>query len=263
MQDYKTLLSSLNPLLKGISDTLTSAGKTEKKIQKDVDSGNLTDARKDLAVIQASIEQLQAKANAIQAEIDSFDTQAYFVSSEFEQQLLSACTDKGINIIGEKGVYEMFPYKIRIIGDEEHAAEVYMNRKKIPSYYPEYVADTIYKGIAKLNKAAFNTASFMEELAVAYEVTCLRTGARIGSTQSLTKVYRNLAPMSRARKDYDMQAFAFDLSRLYEAGTEAWCTKTDTYDFGTSRDGKSGIRVLSRTGVESFISTIRLLQKDS
>ena len=66
--------------------------------------------------------------------------------------------------------------------------------------------------------------------------------------------------MARARKDYDMQAFAFDLARLYEEGPDAWVTKNGVqYAFGTSRDGASGIRVLSRAGVESFISTLRSL----
>ena len=164
---------------------------------------------------------------------------------------------------GEKGVYEMFPYKVRILGDEEHPAEVYMDRKKVPSYRPEFVAETIRQGQARLNKANFNAASFMEELAAAYEITCLRSGHRIGATETLVKIYKNLALMARARKEYDMQAFAFDLSRLYEAGTEAWTTRNGTkFDFGTSRDGATGIRVLSRTGVESFISTLRIMNED-
>ena len=64
--------------------------------------------------------------------------------------------------------------------------------------------------------------------------------------------------MARARKEYDMQAFAFDLARLYELDQDAWITKTGRrFIFGTSRDGKNGIRVLSRSGAESFITTIR------
>ena len=94
-------------------------------------------------------------------------------------------------------------------------------------------------------------------------MTCLKAKARVGSTQALTKIYRNMVPMARARKEYDMQAFSFDLARLYEAGTEAWVTKNgQRYYFGTSRDGKTGIRVLSRTGAETYISTIKPLSGD-
>ena len=185
---------------------------------------------------------------------------AFAKSGDFTIQLLDSCKEKKIDVKGEKGVYEMFPYKVRILGDSEHPAEVYMDRKKVASYRPEYVAETIRQGQIRLNKATFNPTSFMEELAAAYEITCLRNGARIGSTQALGKIYKNLALMARARKEYDMQAFAFDLSRLFEAGTEAWKTKDGArYDFGTSRDGKTGIRVLSRTGVESLISTLRMM----
>ena len=82
----------------------------------------------------------------------------------------------------------------------------------------------------------------MEELAAGYEMTCLRSNARVGSTQVLTKIYKNMVPMARARKEYDMQAFSFDLARIYEAGTDAWVTKSgQRYYFGTSRDGKTQV----------------------
>ena len=152
----------------------------------------------------------------------------------------------------------MFPYKVRVYGDDEHAEEVWINRKKVASFRPAAVADTIKQGREKLYKANFNELSFMNELADAYDTTCLKSGSRPGSTIALTKVYKTLTPMARARKEYDMQAFSFDLARLYEKGPDAWVTKSGrAFTFGTSRDGKSGIRVLSSTGVESFITTIR------
>jgi hypothetical protein len=102
----------------------------------------------------------------------------------------------------------------------------------------------------------------MSELADAYELACLKSNARIGSTQSLDKIYKFLAPTARARKDYDKQAYAFDLARLYEKGTDAWISKSGKrYYFGTSRDGKSGIRVLSSSGVESFINTLKMVME--
>ena len=160
-------------------------------------------------------------------------------------------------------MYEMFPYKVRIVGDEEHAAEVYINRKKVPSFRPSYIAETIRADREKLLRANFNAQSFMTELAEAYETACLRSGVRVGSTQKLDKVYKTMVPMARARKEYDKQAFAFDLARLYEAGTDAWISKGGKrYYFGTSRDGKSGFRVLSSSGVESFINTMKPVAED-
>lgn len=263
MQNYEALLEMTVPLSKNVKDTANTTVRLQKAIQKNTENGNLAEAKKALGALQEAIVQLKERTDALQHEIDSFDEQEYFVSGDFTQQLLNACTEKKVDVKGEKGVYEMFPYKVRILGDAEHPAEVYMDRKKVPSVRPEYVAEVIRQGQIRLNKANFNAASFMEELAVAYEITCLRGGHRIGSTQALNKIYKNLALMARARKEYDMQAFAFDLSRLFEAGTEAWKTRNGIrYDFGTSRDGATGIRVLSKTGVESYISTLRLMNDD-
>ncbi len=263
MQNYEVLMETLTPLMKNVKEAANSTVKLQKAIQKSLDTGNLTEANKSIAAMQEAIAQLKDRVEALQAQTGSFNEQEYFVSGDFTQQLLDACAEKKVDVKGEKGVYEMFPYKVRILGDAEHPAEVYMDRKKVQSIRPRFVAETIRMGQIKLNKANFNAASFMEELAAAYEVTCLRGGQRVGTTQALTKIYKNLAPMARARKEYDMQAFAFDLSRLFEAGTEAWKTKSGVrYDFGTSRDGASGIRVLSRTGVESYISTLRVMKDD-
>ena len=72
-----------------------------------------------------------------------------------------------------------------------------------------------------------------------------------------------MVPTAKARKEYDKQAFAFDLARLYEAGPDSWMAKDGRYyEFGTSRDGGSSIRVVSKSGIETFISTLRLLNPE-
>lgn len=257
-QNYETFLEGQKALNKSVKDSAAVIVSAQKKIQKNVETGNLVEAKKQLSFLQSTIELLKSQADALQAEINTFDVQNYFVSGDFTQQMLDACEKNNIDVKGEKGVYEMFPYKIRIYGDEDRLGEVWMDRKKVQSCRPVQVAQIIKDGQTKLFAAKFNVQSFMNELAEAYEITCLRSNARLGSNQSLTKIYKNLVLMARARKEYDMQAFAFDLSRAYELGPEAWVTKTgDHYDFGTSREG-AGIRVLSSTGVEYYISTIHL-----
>ncbi len=65
-----------------------------------------------------------------------------------------------------------------------------------------------------------------------------------------------MVPMSRSRRDYDMQSFAFDLARLY-------ISKEDTAKdgrrsaFGPSRDGSQAIRILDDYGHEQYLSTIK------
>ena len=257
MADYEVLYAKLTTLEKDLKDSVSAITKLQKAIVKNTEEGNLTELKKNEMAFNEQAELLSKRIAALSAEVGEFDTNEYFVSGDFTRQLLDSCREKGVDVRGETGVYEMFPYKVRIVGDSEHAEEVYINRKKIPSFRPSYIAETIRAGQEKLFKASFNSLAFMTELADAYETACLKSGARAGSTQALDKIYKYMVPTARARKDYDKQAFAFDLARLYEAGTENWVTKTgERYYFGTSRDGKSGIRVLSSAGVESFINTL-------
>ena len=261
--NYEELYQKLAPLEKDLKDSVNAVTRLQKAIQKNTDSGNLPEVLKSLEQMSSAVTQMQERMDAVSAEAGTFDTKAYVVSGDFTEQLLAACSEKGVDVKGEKGVYEMFPYKVRILGDDEHAEEIYINRKKIPSFRPSFVAETIRSGQEKLRRANFNAASFMNELADAYDTTCLKNGARIGSSQTLARIYKIMVPMARARKEYDIQAFAFDLARLYELGTEAWVTKNGRqFLFGSSRDGKNGIRVLSSTGVEDYIITLKSINTD-
>ncbi len=263
MQNYEELYEALQPILKKLKDGAGAANRLQKAIQKDTESGNLTNMKKNIEALKESCAQLTETIADVSDAADGFDTQTYFAEGDFARQLLEACQDAGVDVKGERGIYEMFPYKVRIVGDEDHDGEVYINRKKLPSFRPSYVAEFIRAGQEKLFRAKFNAAAFMNELADAYETTCLKSGARVGSTQKLDKIYKALAPTARARKEYDKQAFAFDLARIYEAGPEAWTTKAgEKYYFGTSRDGKTGYRVLGSTGIESFINTVKRLNDE-
>ena len=258
--NYEDLYAALQGAVKSVKDAAGAAARQQKALAKNVETVNLTEAGKNLAALREAAAQLGALVEQAETEMRGFDTQAYFAGGDFTRQLLDECAEKGIDVRGEKGVYEMFPYKIRVLGDADRPAEVWLDRKKLPSFRPSYVAETVRQGQAKLYAASFKEGAFMTELADAYETACLKSGVRVGSTQSLTKIYKCLAPMARARREYDMQAYAFDLARLYEAGPEQWVAKNGRrYTFGTSRDGASGIRVLSSTGIESFISTLRPL----
>ena len=257
MPNYEELLETIHPVEKSLKDAINTATRLQKAMDKNTETGNLSEALKNLAALSEASGQITSLIDALQAEIEGFDVRDYFIGGDFTRQLLEQCVEKGIDVLGEKGVYEMFPYKLR------HAGEVWLDRKKLASVRPAFVAETVRQGQVKLYASNFKENAFMNELAEAYETSCLKSGVRIGSTQALSKIYKCLAPTARARKDYDMQAYAFDLARLFEAGPDAWITKTGThYNFGTSRDGKNAIRVLSRTGAEHFISTLRPLNED-
>ena len=255
--NYETLYESLAPLGKDLKDSVSSITKLQKTILKDADTGNIADMKKSLAAIKEAASHLSSRIESYEKCAEDFDTAEYFVSVDFSKQLLASCEEKNVNVKGDKGVYEMFPYKIRVAAETQ---DVFMDRKKLSSCRPSYIAETVRAGQEKLNKASFKSAPFLTELAAAYEVTCLKSGARIGSNQLLTKIYKNLVPMARARKEYDMQSFAFDLARLYEAGPDEWIEQKsgNHYTFGPSRLEK-GIRVLSKTGIETFIETFSMI----
>lgn len=107
MQRYETLAETLKPLQKNVKDGTAAAVSAQKKIAKSLDTGNLTEAGKLLASLKETAAQLIQQTEALEKEIAKFDVQDYFVSGDFTEQLLEACAKQGIDVKGEKGVYEI------------------------------------------------------------------------------------------------------------------------------------------------------------
>ena len=170
--------------------------------------------------------------------------------------MLGACQEKGVDVRGEFPVYEMFPYRVRL--DVENQ-DIYLDRKKVQCVRPQKFVETVKSGQEKLNKASFNALTFVSELADAYELALLKLNKRPESDIYLTSLYKYLAPMSRFRKDYDQQSFAFDLARLYASEVEE--TKNGKkFQFGPSRNNNKAIRILDKDGQEQFLATIRFYE---
>lgn len=146
----------------------------------------------------------------------------------------------------------MFPYRVKL--DMENQ-DVYLDRKKVQCMRPRSFVDTVRSGQEKLNKASFNPTVFAGELADAYDTALLKMNRQPGADIYLNSLYKFLAPMSRFRKDYDQQSFAFDLARLYISRIEE--TKNGRrFQFGPSRESNKSIRILDGNGQEYFLSTI-------
>ena len=120
---------------------------------------------------------------------------------------------------------------------------------------PRSFVELVHAGQEKLNKAPFKPEIFASELADAYDTAALKMGKHAGADIYLSTLYKFLAPMSRFRKEYDQQSFAFDLARLYISRQEE--TKTGRqFQFGPCRNEKKAIRILDQNGQEQFLSTI-------
>ena len=155
--NYEELYSVLQPDMKDLKDAASSAVRFQKAVTKNIEMGNLAEVRKVLGQLEDAIQKAGVAVSCIMAEIEGFDTLKYFEGGDFTRQLLEECAAAEIDVKGEHGVYEMFPYKVRVLGDDEHAEEVYINRKKLASFRPSYVASYIKAGQEKLYRGEFRS----------------------------------------------------------------------------------------------------------
>ncbi len=256
--NYEEFYQTLQPQEKALKDGLASLQKLFKMIGKESAGGDVKNLVKDLAAMADAAASLSASIKEIRTTAEGFDSKTYFESGEFAQQMLDSCAEKGVDVRGEFPIYEMFPYRVRLDAENQ---DVYLDRKKVQCMRPQSLVETVKKGQEKLNKASFNPQSFASELNEAYDLAVLKLKRQPGSDIYLLNLYKFLAPMSRFRKDYDQQSFAFDLARLYIDGTNE--TKNGTkFQFGPTREGKKTIRILKADGQEEFLATIRFYRDD-
>lgn len=256
--NYEELYGTLQPQEKSVKDGLALMQRLFKAVIKETEGGDLKGLSRDVSAMQEACVALKEALEDVKDTVESFDARAYFAEGDFAKQMLSVCEEKGVDVRGEFPVYEMFPYKVRLDAENQ---DVYLDRKKLPCMRPLGLVNTVKAGQEKLNRVSFNAQAFVNELADAYDLAVLKLGRREESDIYLTNLYKFLAPMSRFRKDYDQQSFAFDLARLYASGIE---TVKDgrRFQFGPSKKQNKAIRILDREGQEQFLATIRFFQDE-
>lgn len=254
--NYENLYQMLQPDQKSLKDSLASLQKLYKSLCREVEGGDVKNFIRDLSSMKDAADLLTLSLNHLQDIMEGFDARAYFENGEFTEQMLAICQEKGVDVRGEFPVYEMFPYRVKV--DTENQ-DLYLDRKKVQCMRPQSFVDIVQKGQEKLNKASFNALTFVNELADAYDLALLKLNKNPESDIYLTGLYKFLAPMSRFRKDYDQQNFAFDLARLYTSEIEE--TKNGRkFQFGPSRNNNKAIRILDKDGREQYLATIRFYQ---
>lgn len=250
--NYEDLYQSIQPDQKSVKDALALLQKLFKAVTREEDTGDIKSLVRDLESMEKTAELLVTALDSLKNRVEGFDTKEYSESGEFADQMLEACQEKGVDVRGEFPVYEMFPYRVRL--DVENQ-DLYLDRKKVQCMRPCSFVDTVKTGQEKLNKASFNALTFVNELSDAYDLARMKMGKNPGADIYLTSLYKFLAPMSRFRKDYDQQNFAFDLARLYTSGVEE--TKNGRrFQFGPSRNNVKAIRILDKDGKEQYLATI-------
>ena len=129
--NYEELYARLTPLEKELKDSVSSVTKHNKAIIKAMETGCLTDLKKAVQLLSEAAEQMKGRIEKYSECVEQFDVREYFMSGDFAEQLVACSIERGIDVTGSKGIYEMFPYKVRVAADDEHFGEVYVNRKKI------------------------------------------------------------------------------------------------------------------------------------
>ncbi len=254
--DYENLYQDLQPDQKALKDALALLQKLFKSSCRETESGDVKNLIRDLSSMKEASSLLTSALESLEDTLKGFDAGAYFESGEFTGQMLEACRAKGVDVRGEFPVYEMFPYRVRVDAENQ---DLYLDRKKVQCMRPQSFVDMVQKGQEKLNKVSFNALTFVNELADAYDLAIMKLKKNPQSDVYLTGLYKFLAPMSRFRKDYDQQNFAFDLARLYTSGIEE--TKNGRrFQFGPSRNNNKAIRILDKDGKEQYLATIRFYE---
>ncbi len=256
--NYEELFEQLQPHEKALKDKLASMQKLCKNLTGETERGDVKYLRRDLQVMAEAVQAMADMVTALQATAEAFDCRSYFENGDFARQMVDACEKKGIDVKGEFPVYEMFPYRVKI--DQENQ-DIYLDKKRLQCMRPKSLADMVKTGQEKLNRASFNAASFANELADAYDLARMKGKKPEGTDIYLTSLYKFLTPMSRFRKDYDLQSYAFDLARLYNEHLDM--TKNGRrFAFGPSRFAKQAIRILDQNGREEYLTTICFYERE-
>lgn len=254
--NYEDFYAELLPQEKAVKERLALLQKLFKAVGKETENGDIKSLVRDLGAMAEASESLLSVLKEMDGTVSGFDTRSYFESGEFAEQMLAGCAEKGVNVRGEFPVYEMFPYRVKLDAENQ---DIYLDRKKVQCMRPQSFVDIVKAGQEKLNKASFNALTFVSELSDAYDLAVLKLNKRPESDIYLTSLYKFLAPMSRFRKDYDQQSFAFDLARLYASEIEE--TKNGRkFQFGPSRNQNKAIRILDKDGQEQYLATIRFFK---
>jgi hypothetical protein len=255
--DYEVLLAAYTETQEQLKACLAQQQKLLKRIGKSMEAGDLKSAVKDTALFDALSRDTAQMIETITNTENSADMAEYLESGDFAAQLVAACEARGIDIIGEEGSYEIFPYRLKINAAEE---EVLINGKKTPGLRPLAIASLLETGRSKLLAANFNPEKFAAELAAAYDIAVVHTAKgktpKTDADVYLSTLYKYLAPMARFRKDYGMQSYAFDIARLYSAG-DVSLADGRRIQFGPSRNNNRAIRILDSYGKEYFLATVR------
>jgi hypothetical protein len=254
--NYEELLSQAKMIDKELTERMKAQQKLEKGLQNSMEAGDLKSWLRDTELLLTASEDSTALVARMRELASGFDAKAYVESGNFADEFVGYCESADLDVKGEFPVYEVFPYRVRM---DTETLDFYVDRKKVQCLSPRVFARSLKASRDKLMKVSFNALAFAGELADAYDTALLRQKKEPEADCYLSVLYQYLAPMSRSRRDYDKQSYAFDLARLYSSGLEE--TKDGRrFQFGPTRNNAKAIRILDAEGAERFLATVRFFR---
>lgn len=259
---YEEFYKEFQQSEKNLRDKLQHAQRSFKNATRDSERGDVKKLSRDIEELCGFSAELVTLSENLKSVAESFDSRAYFENGEFTRQMIDWCSQYGVDIKGEAGAYEMFPFRLRVDAENQ---DLYVNRRKVTCARPLQFVKDMKQQVEKYTKSGFNLSQFLNELAAAYDLAIIVRNSKSPTPMFecdllLKDIYTYLAPTAKARKEYDMQQYAFDLSRLYAAGTEEKTKDERRYQFGQSRQANKLIRILDSDGAEQFLGTIRFMK---
>lgn len=262
MLNYEALYQEINDSEKKMNTAAADVKKHAAAMTKATEGGDLKGLEKSLNDLENDIQEQTERLKELKSILSSFDKAEYISKGNFKQQILYECAKQNVDVKETGGnVLEMFPNKVTINPETQ---DVTVDKKKLSCLRPSSLVSYVKKEQEKMGKASFNEQRFIEELYSAYEsVIALETVKNtkknkvISASVKLSEIYKKLAPTARAKKDYDMLSFAYDMSRVYS--NEGKFTKNgQLMIIDTSRTpDKNVIRILDAFGKEYFLTTVR------
>lgn len=201
--------------LKNLNNSHRSMMNAVRRVKTSVAEGNLDTLHQALSRYEELVDKQRENLQGLKGRLPTFNLQSY-LHEGFHEGFLAALNEEGLAVEAEYPVYEVLPFKVRVLPDKDMVTvddKVYRNMR------PRVLARHLRKGIDRLNSASFDAQRFLQVLAAAYDTVMARqvasTGIDLREQEVMLKdVYQTLTPMPQQRRDYPAQLFAFDLHRV-------------------------------------------------
>lgn len=233
---------------KNLDNVYRSLLNVVRRIKKAAAEGNLEVLQQALARHWELVDRQKETLQGFQEKLPLFNLQS-FLQEDFHQAFLEALAAEGLAVEGEYPVYEVQPFKIRVLPDKEF---ITINDKIYRNLRPGILARHLKKEIERLYAAPFDAGRFLQALALAYDTETARqiVNKRIEVREQevlLRDIYNTLTPMPQQKRAYPMQFFAFDLHRLLKSD-QMYAPDGRRFFIGNVRDDRKALAVLDARG---------------